>query len=117
MAEHAEFADLCREMGIVFIGPDGDVMRRLGDKICLETSGRAGAIPVVPWSGGPVETLAEPGIMPSAWAIRFLIKARQEAAARNSPGAIRPMNFRAPLRAPAPRAFKAFGDPRFSWSN
>ena len=33
VAEHAEFADLCREMGIVFIGPDGDVMRRLGDKI------------------------------------------------------------------------------------
>ncbi len=33
VAEHAEFADLCRDMGIVFIGPDGDVMRRLGDKI------------------------------------------------------------------------------------
>src|SRR5215467_10966945 len=32
VAEHAEFADLCSEMGIVFIGPDGDVMRRLGDK-------------------------------------------------------------------------------------
>src|ERR1700758_5497962 len=30
VAEHAEFADLCREMGIVFIGPDGEVMRRLG---------------------------------------------------------------------------------------
>ena len=33
VAEHAAFADLCRDMGIVFIGPDGDVMRRLGDKI------------------------------------------------------------------------------------
>ena len=33
VAEHAEFADLCREIGIVFIGPDGDVMRMLGDKI------------------------------------------------------------------------------------
>src|SRR5262252_8598550 len=33
VAEHAAFADLCREMGIVFIGPDGDVMRRVGDKI------------------------------------------------------------------------------------
>ena len=30
VAEHAEFADLCRELGIVFIGPDGDVMRKLG---------------------------------------------------------------------------------------
>ena len=33
VAEHAAFADLCREMGIVFIGPDGDVMRRVSDKI------------------------------------------------------------------------------------
>ncbi len=28
VAEHAQFADLCRDLGIVFIGPDGDVMRR-----------------------------------------------------------------------------------------
>ena len=41
VAEHAEFADLCRDMGIVFIGPDGDVMRRLGDKISSEAPGRA----------------------------------------------------------------------------
>ena len=32
VAEDANFADLCRDMGIVFIGPEGDVMRRLGDK-------------------------------------------------------------------------------------
>ena len=33
VAEHAAFADLCHELGVVFIGPDGDVMRRVGDKI------------------------------------------------------------------------------------
>src|SRR5271169_3706838 len=33
VAEHPDFADLCQEMGIVFIGPDGDAMRLLGDKI------------------------------------------------------------------------------------
>jgi acetyl/propionyl-CoA carboxylase alpha subunit len=33
VAEHPDFADLCRDMGIVFIGPDGEAMRRLGDKI------------------------------------------------------------------------------------
>src|ERR1039458_5695328 len=32
VAEHAAFADLCRQLGVVFIGPDGDVMRRVGDK-------------------------------------------------------------------------------------
>src|SRR6516225_12391346 len=33
VAEHPAFADLCRELGIVFIGPDGAVMRLVGDKI------------------------------------------------------------------------------------
>ena len=33
VAERPEFADLCDRMGIVFIGPSGDVMRALGDKI------------------------------------------------------------------------------------
>ena len=33
VAEHADFADLCARLGMVFIGPDGDAMRRLGDKI------------------------------------------------------------------------------------
>ncbi len=57
VAEHAQFADLCRDMGIVFIGPDGDVMRRLGDKISSKRLAEEAQIPVAHWSGGPVETL------------------------------------------------------------
>jgi acetyl/propionyl-CoA carboxylase alpha subunit len=59
VAEHPGFADLCRKLGIVFIGPDGDVMRRLGDKISSKLLAEQAQIPVAPWSGGPVETLAE----------------------------------------------------------
>ncbi len=57
VAEHAQFADLCREMGMVFIGPDGNVMRQLGDKITSKLLAERAGIPVAPWSGGPVETL------------------------------------------------------------
>jgi acetyl/propionyl-CoA carboxylase alpha subunit/acetyl-CoA carboxylase carboxyltransferase component len=59
VAEHAEFADLCRELGIVFIGPDGDVMRRMGDKIAAKRLAESAGVPVAPWSGGPIETPAE----------------------------------------------------------
>ena len=59
VAEHAAFADLCHELGIVFIGPDGDVMRRVGDKIAAKRLAEQAQIPVVPWSDGPVETLDE----------------------------------------------------------
>src|SRR6201988_2073379 len=59
VAEHAAFADLCREMGLVFIGPDGDTMRRVGDKIASKRLAEQAQIPVVPWSGGPAETLTD----------------------------------------------------------
>ncbi len=56
---HADFADLCREIGVVFIGPDSEVMRRFGDKISAKRLAEQAGLPLVPWSGGPVETLAE----------------------------------------------------------
>jgi acetyl/propionyl-CoA carboxylase alpha subunit/acetyl-CoA carboxylase carboxyltransferase component len=57
VAEHAEFADLCARLGVVFIGPDGTVMRRLGDKIASKRLAESAGVPVVPWSGGPVDSL------------------------------------------------------------
>ena len=48
VAEHAAFADLCREMGIVFIGPSGDVMRQLGDKIAAKHLAEQSQIAVDP---------------------------------------------------------------------
>src|ERR1039458_4632577 len=59
VAEHAAFADLCREIGVVFIGPDGDVMRRVGDKIASKRLAEQAQVPVAPWSNGPVETLTD----------------------------------------------------------
>ena len=75
VAEHAEFADLCRELGIVFIGPDGDVMRLLGDKITSKLLAEQAHLPVAPWSGGPVETLDEAGHHAQRLGYPLLIKA------------------------------------------
>ena len=33
LAENGAFSDRCRDEGIVFIGPSGDVMRAMGDKV------------------------------------------------------------------------------------
>ena len=32
MSERADFADVCQQHGITFIGPSGDVIRKMGDK-------------------------------------------------------------------------------------
>ena len=57
VAEHPQFADLCDRLGVTFIGPPGDVMRRLGDKIASKLLAEEANVPVAPWSGGPVDTV------------------------------------------------------------
>ena len=52
LSENAHFAEVCREMGLTFIGPSPDVIRRMGDKAeAIRTVSRAG-VPTIPGSGG-----------------------------------------------------------------
>ena len=57
VAERPEFAELCDRLGITFVGPSADVMRRLGDKIGAKRLAEQADVPVAAWSGGPVDTL------------------------------------------------------------
>jgi acetyl/propionyl-CoA carboxylase alpha subunit/acetyl-CoA carboxylase carboxyltransferase component len=59
VSEKAEFAELCERLGITFIGPSADVMRRLGDKIESKRLAEEVGVPLVAWSGGPVANLKE----------------------------------------------------------
>ncbi len=59
VSEKAEFAELCDRLGITFIGPSAEVMRRLGDKIESKRLAERVGVPLGPWSGGPVDGLAE----------------------------------------------------------
>ncbi|QGF22882.1 carboxyl transferase domain-containing protein [Raineyella fluvialis] len=59
VAEDAGFADLVESLGITFIGPSGDAMRKLGDKIGSKLIAEEVGVPVAPWSRGGVDTLDE----------------------------------------------------------
>ncbi|MFZ2503990.1 MAG: biotin carboxylase N-terminal domain-containing protein, partial [Nocardioides sp.] len=59
VAEDAGFADLCEANGIAFIGPSGDAMRKLGDKIGSKLIAEEVGVPVAPWSRGGVDTLEQ----------------------------------------------------------
>src|SRR6516165_2606945 len=59
VSEKAEFAELCERLGITFIGPPAEVMRRLGDKIESKRLAAGAGVPLAPWSGGPVASLEE----------------------------------------------------------
>ncbi|MBW2716624.1 MAG: ATP-grasp domain-containing protein, partial [Deltaproteobacteria bacterium] len=55
VSEDADFVDRVTDSGICFLGPSGDVMRALGDKIDAKRIAEDAGIRVVPWSGGVVE--------------------------------------------------------------
>ncbi|MFD0899596.1 ATP-binding protein [Actinomadura sediminis] len=57
VAEDPAFAELCERIGVTFVGPSADAMRRLGDKIGAKLIAEEVGVPVAPWSRGPVESL------------------------------------------------------------
>ncbi|MBA2439510.1 MAG: ATP-grasp domain-containing protein [Thermoleophilaceae bacterium] len=56
VAEDPAFAELCARIGVVFVGPPPDVMRRLGDKVGAKLFAEQAGVPVASWSRAPVET-------------------------------------------------------------
>ncbi|MCK5560592.1 MAG: acetyl-CoA carboxylase biotin carboxylase subunit [Thermoplasmata archaeon] len=48
LAENHNFANKCEEHGIIFIGPPGDVIEAMGDKISSKNTMRAAKVPVIP---------------------------------------------------------------------
>ena len=59
VAEDPAFAELCERLGVTFIGPAPDVMRRLGDKIGAKLLAEENDVPVAEWSDGPVDTIED----------------------------------------------------------
>ncbi|MEV5965557.1 carboxyl transferase domain-containing protein [Kribbella sp. NPDC051952] len=57
VAEDPAFAELCERIGVTFIGPSPEAMRKLGDKIGSKLIAEEVGVPVAPWSRGPVESL------------------------------------------------------------
>src|SRR3954452_21121764 len=57
VAEDPGFAELCGRIGVTFIGPSPEAMRKLGDKIGAKLLAEEVGVPVAPWSRGPVENL------------------------------------------------------------
>jgi len=57
VSEDPAFAELCARVGVAFIGPPPEVMRRLGDKVAAKQLAEEAGLPVAAWSGGPVETV------------------------------------------------------------
>jgi acetyl-CoA carboxylase, biotin carboxylase subunit len=54
LAENADFAERVEQSGFIFIGPQADTIRLMGDKVSAINAMKAAGVPCVPGSGGPL---------------------------------------------------------------
>ena len=59
LSENVAFARRCREAGIVFVGPDPEVMEQLGDKIMAKEVAKVAGVPIIESSEGKMNTAAK----------------------------------------------------------
>ena len=59
LAENADFAEVCAEYGIKFIGPTPEQMRKMGDKITAKETMKKAGVPVIPGSDGLIKDIKE----------------------------------------------------------
>jgi len=109
LSENPQFAALCAECNIVFIGPDAATMRLMGDKDQARKTMREAGVPVIP-GGDVMGTLEEAEAAADVIGYPLLIKARSGGGGRG----IRKVNsrdeFTTAYKTASAEAETAFGD-------
>ena len=75
LSENSEFARLCEECGIRFIGPSAEVIDNMGNKQAARRLMREHGVPVVPGSDGAVESAGEAVALAETIGYPVLVKA------------------------------------------
>ena len=75
LSENAEFAELCTNYGVKFIGPMPEHIRKMGDKITAKDTMKGAGVPVVPGSDGLLHDVAEGLVLAEGIGYPVIIKA------------------------------------------
>jgi len=109
LSENAEFAGLCAECGILFIGPDADTITKMGDKDEARRTVKTAGVPIIPGTDiiGDVDTGLEQA---DAIGYPVMLKARAGGGGRGIRIITVPDDFTQSYDSAVMEAKKAFGD-------
>jgi acetyl-CoA carboxylase biotin carboxylase subunit len=110
LAENINFAQICRDCGIAFIGPPVEAMQLLGDKIQARKLAQEARVPVVPGSDGAIEKESEALKLANKMGYPIMIKAAAGGGGRGMRVAHNDISFRAAFGAARSEAEAAFGN-------
>ncbi|MGN6777294.1 acetyl-CoA carboxylase biotin carboxylase subunit [Rhizobium sp.] len=110
LSENGDFADAVAAAGMIFIGPSGEAIRLLGDKVAAREIAKRAGVPTVPGSDGRVADIAAAEVIAERIGFPIMIKAAAGGGGRG----IRIVQSLAELREQFPlasaEASAAFGD-------
>ena len=109
LSENAEFARKCREYGLIFIGPDPDVMDAMGNKSHARAAMKAAGVPVIPGSGA-VTDADEAFRMASEIGYPIMIKAAFGGGGRGMRAVTDPEEFKLSFELAQHESASAFGE-------
>ncbi|CAH0177963.1 Biotin carboxylase [Peribacillus sp. Bi96] len=75
LAENADFAELCRECNIIFIGPSPEAINKMGTKDVARETMRKADVPIVPGSKGIIKDTDEGVALANEMGYPVIIKA------------------------------------------
>jgi len=110
LAENTNFARICHECGITFIGPPVEAMQLLGDKVQARELARKAGVPVVPGSDGALEKDSDALALATKMGYPVIIKAAAGGGGRGMRVVHNDMNLRSAFSSAQAEAKAAFGD-------
>jgi acetyl-CoA carboxylase biotin carboxylase subunit len=110
LAENINFAEICRDCGIIFIGPPVEAMKLLGDKVEARKLARRAKVPVVPGSDGVVPNEVEALKLAAQIGYPVIVKAVAGGGGRGMRVVHNEVSLRAAFNAARMEADAAFGD-------
>jgi acetyl-CoA carboxylase, biotin carboxylase subunit len=109
LAENPAFVLACQESDLVFVGPDADVMERMGDKVQAKAEAQAAGVPVVPGAEGSTSA-GEARSVAADLGYPVLLKATAGGGGKGMRLVEEPDELEGSFRTASAEAFAAFGD-------
>ena len=110
LSENSAFVRRCQENGITFIGPEADVIDRMGNKSAARTTMMAAGVPVVPGTKEPVYDAEEGRKQADAIGYPVMIKASSGGGGKGMRVAVDGADFEYQFGLAQRESANAFGD-------
>jgi acetyl-CoA carboxylase biotin carboxylase subunit len=110
LSENASFAEACRVLNIIFIGPQPMAIRKMGDKAMAKKIMKEAGVPVVPGSEGVLASFTEAKSLAEAIGYPVIIKATAGGGGRGMRIVTEKKELENAYNSAVNEAQKAFGD-------